>query len=200
MYRNRMIFPRRTTPARAPLIALVSALIAVISATLSNAALALPDDRSKPVQITADSAVQENTTVTYRGKVVVIQGSLRVDADQVVVHHVAGKVQKIVASGKPAHFQQQPEVNGGVVKATAATLVYYQAENRFELLNDALVERNGSSITGDKIEYSTATQAVHATGGQGRVNMVLPPEQLGDDKQPALPAPAPTPAPATEGK
>jgi lipopolysaccharide export system protein LptA len=190
MYRNRMTFPNRILAqvlGRLTLTALIG--------TISTAALALPDDRSQPVRITADSAVQENTTVTYRGKVVVIQGSLRVDADQVVVNHVAGKVQKIIATGKPAHFQQQPEVNGGIVKATATTLVYYQAENRFELLTDAFVERDGSSIAGDKIEYSPTTQAVHATGGPGRVNMVLPPE-LGDDKPPALP----TPVPASGGK
>lgn len=155
------------------------ALIA-LSTSLSERALALPDDRNQPVHISADSAVQENSTVTYRGKVVVVQGSLRVEADSVVVHHVAGKVQKIVASGSPAHFQQQPEPTGGLIKATAATLVYYQSENRFELLQDALVERDGSTVKGNRIEYLPTTQTVRAQGTannqSGRVEMVLPPE------------------------
>jgi len=164
-------------------------------------ALALPEDRSQPVRISADSAVQENTTVTYNGNVVVIQGSLRVEADQVVVHHAGGKVQKIVATGKPTRFQQQPEANGGLVKATASTLIYHQLENRFEMLQDAYVERDGSSVKGNRIEYLPATETVRAQGSvnnqTGRVEMVLPPEQLGD----AVPATegAPT-APAGEGK
>jgi lipopolysaccharide export system protein LptA len=159
----------------------IAALAAVFAAATAQA---LPEDRAQPVRISADSAVQENTTVTYRGSVVVTQGSLRVEADQVVVHHAGGKVQRIVATGKPARFQQQPEANGGLVKATAATLIYHQGENRFELLQDAFVERDGSSVKGNRIEYLPTTQTVRAQGTvdaqTGRVEMVLPPEQLGD--------------------
>lgn len=170
-----------------------SIVLLAFYASLSSLAQALPDDRAQPVHISADSAVQESTTVTYRGNVVVTQGSLRLDADQVVVHHATGKVQKIVATGKPAHFQQQPEVNGGIVKATAGTLIYYQGENRFELLQDALVERDGSSVKGNRIEYLPNTQTVRAQGSlnsqSGRVEMILPPEQLSEDKAPAPSSP-----------
>lgn len=153
----------------------------------SSLAQALPDDRNQPVRITADSAVQENSTVTYRGQVVVIQGSIRLDADQVVVHHATGKVQKIVATGRPARFQQQQDPGGGLVKATAATLVYYQGENRFELLQNAQVERtDGTSMKGSRIEYLPNSQTVRAQGAldnqSGRVEMVLPPEQLEGDR------------------
>ena len=166
--------------------------LALLSAGTANA---LPEDRSQPVHISADSAVQENTTVTYRGNVIITQGSLRVDADEVVVHHAGGKVQKIVATGKPAHFQQRPEANSGIIKATATTLVYYQSENRFELLQDAFVEREGSSVKGNRIEYLPATQTVRAQGSAnnqgGRVEMILPPEQLGTDKTTPPTSPAP---------
>lgn len=176
-------------------------IVVLCLALPGSLALALPEDRSQPVRISADSAVQENTTVTYNGNVVVIQGSLRVEADQVVVHHAGGKVQKIVATGKPTRFQQQPEANGGLVKASASTLIYHQLENRFEMLQDAYVERDGSSVKGSRIEYLPATETVRAQGSvnnqTGRVEMVLPPEQLGD----AVPATegAPT-APAGGGK
>lgn len=178
-----------------------TALIA-LSTSLSQRALALPDDRNQPVHISADSALQENNTVTYRGNVIVVQGSLRVEADSVVVHHLTGKVQKIVATGNPAHFQQQPEATGGMIKATAATLVYYQSENRFELLQDALVERDGSSVKGNRIEYLPTTQTVRAQGTannqSGRVEMVLPPEPAGTPEAVA-PAPStPTAIPAVK--
>jgi lipopolysaccharide export system protein LptA len=172
-----------------------NALCLLLIALCSPLASALPEDRSQPVHISADSAVQENTTVTYRGNVIVTQGTLRLAADQVVVQHATGKVQKITATGKPAHFQQQPEPNGGLVKATAATLVYYQSENRFELLTDALVERaDGTSLRGNRVEYLPGTQTVRAQGTlnnqNGRVEMVLPPEQLNDDTPPTPPQPA----------
>ena len=177
-------------------------ICAAIVALSCSIAAALPDDRTKPVHISADSAVQENATVTYNGNVVITQGSLRVEADRVVVHHADGKVQKIVATGKPVHFQQQPEADGGLVKATADTLTYYQRENRFELLQNAFVERDGSSVKGNLIEYLPATDTVRAQGTvdthTGRVEMILPPESSGESPPANTDGNPPSPATGQE--
>jgi lipopolysaccharide export system protein LptA len=149
----------------------------------ASAALALPEDRNQPIRITSDSAVQEAGRVTYRGDVVVIQGSLRIDAAQVVVNHVDGRVQRVVATGAPARFQQQPEPEGGLVKAAARTMIYYQGENRIELLRNAQVERDGSTVAGDRIEYLIGSETVRAQSSadqQGRVEMVLQPDNRGE--------------------
>lgn len=156
-------------------------------AAAAQLASALPEDRNQPIRITSDSAVQEPNTVTYRGSVVIIQGTIRIQADQVVVHHQEGKVQRVDATGNPAHFQQQPEAQGGLVKATADKLVYYHNEDRVELLQDAHVERDGNTVAGQRIEYMLTTETVRA---QERVEMVLQP----DNQQPAPASDAAPPA------
>lgn len=167
----------------------------------AGTALALPEDRSQPIHITSDNAVQEAERVTYRGDVVVIQGTLRIDAAQVVVSHVDGRVQRVVATGEPARFQQQPEPEGGLVKAAARTMIYYQSENRIELLRNAQVERDGSTVTGDRIEYLIGSETVRAQGSadqQGRVEMVLQPENEPAPADADADAPDSTPDEQTE--
>ena len=156
----------------------------VAAAQLANA---LPEDRNPPIRMTSDSAVQEPNTVTYRGSVVIVQGTIRITADQVVVHHQEGKVQRVDAIGKPAHFQQQPEATGGLVKASADKLVYHHNEDRVELIQDAHVERDGNTVAGQRIEYLLTTETVRA---QERVEMVLQPDNKQPAPQPEAAAPA----------
>lgn len=155
-------------------------------ATATQLASALPEDRNQPIRITSDSAIQEPGIVTYRGSVVIVQGTIRIQADEVVVRHIDGKVQRVDATGKPARFQQQPEATGGLVKANADRLIYHHNEDRIELLQNAHVERDGNTVAGQRIEYMLDTETVRA---QERVEMVLQP-----DKKSKSPAPADTSA------
>lgn len=166
----------------------------MLLALQAGIAAALPDDQQQPVHITADSAVQENSVVTYRGKVLIVQGSIRIDADEVVIYHDKGKLQRAVATGKPAHFQEQPEVDGGVITGSANKLIYHNADQRVELLQDAFVDRDKSTVKGNRIEYLLPSKTVRAEGSAnnptGRVEMVLQPNQA---KPAAPPQPAPPP-------
>jgi len=171
---------------------------------LAQCALALPEDQQQPIHITADSAVQENNTVTYRGHVVVTQGSRRIEADQVVAYQTAGKLQRVVATGNPVRFREQPEADGSVITGHGATLIYYQAEQRIELLQNALVDRDASTVKGNRIEYLLPSKTVRAEGAdtnkQGQVEMVLQPGQIEKDKDKAPANPPPNqPAPANDG-
>jgi lipopolysaccharide export system protein LptA len=168
----------------------------------AGAVAALPEDQQQPIHITADSAVQENNVVTYRGNVLIVQGSIRIDADQVVIYHDKGKLQRAVATGKPAHFQEQPDADGGVIKGSANTLVYHNADQRVELLQDAFVDRDKSTVKGSRIEYLLPSKTVRAEGAannqSGRVEMVLQPNQAKPATAPQpSPAPAPQPAPSS---
>ncbi len=164
-------------------------------------AQALPEDQQQPIHVTANSAVQENNTMTYTGNVVIVQGSVRIEADQVVIYHDKGKLQKAIATGKPARFQEQPEADGGLITGSAATLIYYSTDQRVELLQDAFVDRDKSTVKGDRIEYLLSSKTVRAESTQnnasGRVEMVLQPNQPkpADTSTPAQTQTAPTPAP-----
>lgn len=172
---------------------------------LTGFAHALPDDQQQPIRVTANSAIQENNTVTYRGNVIIVQGSVRIEADQVVIHHEKGKLQKAIATGKPARFQQQPDTDGGLITGSANTLIYHNSDQRVELLQDALVDRDKSTVKSDRIEYLLPSKTVRAdsspNNASGRVEMILQPNQpkssansTPTNPEPAAPQPA-QPAP-----
>lgn len=175
----------------------------ILLALQAGTAAALPEDQQQPIHITADSAVQENSVVTYRGQVLIVQGSIRIDADEVMIYHDKGKLQRAVATGKPAHFQEQPEPNGGVITGSANKLIYYNADQRVELLQNAFVDRDKSTVKGNRIEYLLPSKTVRAEGSAnnptGRVEMVLQPNQPKpvDPPQPTPPATPPAP-PSTQ--
>lgn len=143
------------------------------------AAQALPTDRDQPIEVTADQAVQEGNVVTYTGEVVIVQGSLRIDADKVVVHSDGHRIQRMVATGNRARLQQLPEPDGELVKGRARTITYLQQEELMVLEEEAEVEQEGSIVTGQRIDYEIDTEVVraHSSGsGSDRVQMVLQPE------------------------
>lgn len=176
----------------------------MLLALQAGVAAALPEDQQQPIHITADSAVQENNVVTYRGKVLVVQGSIRIDADEVVIYHEKGKLQRAVATGKPARFQEQPEADGGVIAGSANKLIYHNADQRVELLQDAFVDRDKSTVKGNRIEYLLPSKTVRAEGSAnnptGRVEMVLQPNQAkpATPPQPATPPTNPGTQPAAQ--
>ncbi|HUH38629.1 MAG TPA: lipopolysaccharide transport periplasmic protein LptA [Spongiibacteraceae bacterium] len=158
---------------------------------LSGAALALPADSEQPIEVDADRAVRKAELVTYLGNVVINQGSLRIQADKVVVTSQGKQVQRIVASGSPAQFQQQPEPEQPPVHAAAQTIDYNLSDTLIVLTNQASVRQEGSEVQGQRIEYQLETQTVRAdSSGQGddRVRMVLQPQDRPAAAEPEAPA------------
>lgn len=198
--RDFCLFAKQRPLAASPL-AMVRGL-ALALALFAPLANALPEDQQQPIRVTADNAVQENNTVTYRGNVVIVQGTIKINADQVLIYHDKGKLQRAVATGKPVRFQEQPDAKGGLMTGHAGTIIYYNVEQRIELLQDALVDRDQSTLKGQRIEYLMSSKTLRADGAStdsqsGRVEMVLQPNK---EEQPAAAgsAPASTP-PATPG-
>lgn len=168
---------------------------------IAGVAHALPDDQQQPIHVTANSAIQENNIVTYRGNVVIVQGSVRIEADQVVILHEKGKLQKATATGKPARFQQQPDLDGGLITGSANTLIYHNSDQRVELLQDAFVDRDKSTVKSDRIEYLLPSKTVRADSSANttpsRVEMILQPNQpKSNDAGAAAPTPTPPVQPA----
>lgn len=194
--RDFCLFANRGPLAASPL-ALAKGLALTLSlfAPLANA---LPEDQQQPIRVTADAAIQENNTVTYRGNVVVVQGTIKITADQVLIYHDKGKLQRAVATGKPVHFQEQPDAKGGLMTGRAGTIIYYNTDQRVELIQDALVDRDQSTLKGQRIEYLMSSKTLRADGAStdsqpGRVEMVLQPNK---EEPPAAGAPAAETPPA----
>lgn len=150
----------------------------------SSLAYALPDDQDKPIYITADTASINDTTgiTTYKGKVVIKQGSLLIEAAHVDMHRRNGDVDKLVAKGSPAHFRQQQEVNGAYSDAWGLHMVYQVNKEKLTITQKAKVIQGKDTFTGNKIVYDLNKSIVDAFGSsnkkdKGRVNMVIQPKQ-----------------------
>jgi len=145
---------------------------------------ALSDDTDQPIRITADEAVRDERTgqTVYRGNVSMRQGTIRIEADQITIYRIEIEGDKIVAEGSPAHMQQQPEPDSALMHARGGIIEYYRVEERLLLRNDALLEQDGSSVRGDRIDYFIDQQLVKAAadepGNTRRVEVVIPPHKL----------------------
>ncbi len=151
---------------------------------------ALPDDEDKPIHITADSASINDATgiTTYKGNVVIKQGSLLIEADRVDMHRKDGDVQKLISQGSPAYFRQQPKVDEPFTDAWGLNMVYQVDDKILTITEEAKVIQDKDSFTGEKIVYDLDKSIVDAFGSKadepnGRVNMVIQPKKKSTEKQ-----------------
>ena len=151
--------------------------------------MAMEADRKQPVEIEADSAsfVQENKRTEFLGNVIVHQGSLKITASQVVAERNNHGGQFITATGSPVRFQQnldekRPDGTPQLVKGHANKVVFDHAKSTVTLSGNAVIDREGDTVSGNTISYNTKTSvySVKGSGGKkGRVSVVLQPSTVG---------------------
>ena len=155
-------------------------------------AQALPGDKDQPIHITADKALRdEKKKVTvYSGNVLLIQGSLELEADTLTIYHNTEEADEIVAEGNPAKMRQQPESDKAIVHAHAKIIKYFKVDDRVHLQLDANIEQDGAVVAWDSIEYFIAKQLIRAESDQkqsgNKVSVVIPPnvQQREQNKEP----------------
>ena len=168
------------------------AILAVLMGLIQPmAAQALDSDRYQPIDVSADSAVLDDKAgkATYRGNVLLTQGTLKIEADQLTIEAGAeGKVEKVIATGDLAYFEQIPNPDDKPIEARANTVEYYVAREKVILIENARVVQNDNLFEGNIIEYDIRDQKLQARGktltaedsenqeASGRVKMVLQPQ------------------------
>ena len=154
---------------------------------LSASSLGLPEDRRQAINLSSDKATYENNRGIYTGNVNMSQGSLKIKADKLIIVESDRRVEKVIAEGSPAHFEQQPRSDEGVVVASAQLIEYSLGDEEILLQRDATIRHQGSKISGDRIVYSGRKQMVIADGGSralnGRVQMTLQPQSNPEEAQ-----------------
>ncbi|NIB41861.1 lipopolysaccharide transport periplasmic protein LptA [Pseudomaricurvus alkylphenolicus] len=162
-------------------IAVTTLLTCFFSATVA----ALASDKDQPIHISSDRAERNDKQgmTVYSGSVQMDQGSLRILADKVVIHSIDNQVSKIVATGKPAHYQQQPSQEKQLVIATGNTIEYMIDGEKIHLIENAsLRQDDGTTMTGKRINYDIKESVVKAEGDSNstannkpdRIHMVIP--------------------------
>ncbi|MGA9854453.1 MAG: lipopolysaccharide transport periplasmic protein LptA [Gammaproteobacteria bacterium] len=149
-------------------------------------AWALKSDKTQAINIQSDhgdfqsDASSNNGTGIYTGNVIITQGSIRITADKAILHMLNGEIQTADITGAPATFQQQPD-SGPLSHGVADEITYDANKNVVVLTGHAHVQQGERQITGDVIQYNTATEHVTATGGKtsgGRINITIPPKHV----------------------
>lgn len=139
--------------------------------------------KNEPIVVDADNQHidLEKDTLLFSGDVVAVQGTLKVNADRILVEHMTKDSDQIItATGNPVYFEQQVETSNGpeLVKGNGQQLVYDIKQEQLTLTGNAIVYKQDGTVKGNRIVYHLNTDIIKAYSGNGqRVNTVLKPNQ-----------------------
>lgn len=175
---------------------LIALLLLATAAVTAHAALTL--DRSAPISIEADSAVidEPSGSAIYRGKVLLRQGGMRLQAGELTLYVQDGRAHKAIASGTPVRLEQAATADAEAIQAEAREITFLITDNRMILKKQARLSQGERLFQGAHIDYDLTRRRVNASGGgDSRVLLVLPgaaDEARNDDiDQTATQAPTP---------
>lgn len=146
-------------------------------------AAALDSDSEQPMFVEADAAEfdEQQSTSLYLGNVEVQQGSMRILADEVLVHHKPNRQpRKIIAVGQPVRYRQLLENDPEEVRARALRMEYEADREEITLIDEAELIQGEDRFASDRIVYNRITERVTAgTSAQGRerVKIRIEPQQ-----------------------
>lgn len=172
--------------------------IVALLAPLLTPAFALPSDPGQPIEIEAATMVldQDSGRSTYSGQVILTQGSIRIEAEKLVVYMRDRRLDRLEAFGAgagQASFRQQL-ANGGETVARAGRMEYHAPEARLILREQAQLSQGGNRIQSSRIDYNTASNSLIAgqdpqqtQGEQQRVRIVIEPGENRKQPEPKPP-------------
>ena len=182
---------------------LVAALLA-----LAPPAAAEKADREKPIRYSANSLDGNETeqSVILTGKVEILQGTIVLKADRVVLKQQPDGAYNATATGKPVTFRQKMDNSDEFVDAQALRIEYLGSKDLVELYEQGWIKRGKDELRGSFLTYNSSNGSFAGRGSMagtpaattdGRVTGVLQPKP----KEPAKDTPPPTgaklqPAPA----
>ncbi|MCA9916224.1 MAG: lipopolysaccharide transport periplasmic protein LptA [Anaerolineae bacterium] len=154
---------------------------------LLTAVQAEETQQEEPIYIESDSLKIDDIQgiSIYRGNVVFRQGPDTLKADELVIHtDQQQEIRKVVATGKPAHFDHAAELPEDAAWGEAHTIEYYAQDALVVLNGDARFEQASNQFTGNRVEYTTDKKVVKAgknVADEGRVQIVIQPKKSGQE-------------------
>ncbi|RKZ77542.1 MAG: lipopolysaccharide transport periplasmic protein LptA [Candidatus Parabeggiatoa sp. nov. 1] len=167
-------------------------ILLFISVLLPSSIFALSTDREQQIQIEADKATIDNVkgTATYQGNVIVTQGSIRINAETVILNYTQKQgIEKVVARGKPVRFKQRLD-QGDDIKASAWEMEYNAVKNMLYLKKEAELRKEKDrkdiyTAKASRITYDTQGGIIKADQGntkKGRIFITIEPPHKSSDK------------------
>jgi lipopolysaccharide export system protein LptA len=158
-------------------------MLALCICFCSLASFALPSDQNQPIQIEADGVEIDDgkQTSVYTGNVEIQQGTMRLWADKVTIHHQASRSpHRLIAIGKPARYEQQLEKDAKKVKARARRIEYDAGSEEILLIDNAQLTQGKDKFSSDRILYDRNKAVVKAGAsakGSQRVRISIDPSR-----------------------
>ncbi len=168
--------------------------VLLLAMAYAGTTLAEKSDRTRPIQIEADSVRLDDAkkTAVYEGAVVLNQGTLNIRADRIDVRQDDKGMTVGEAAGKPVYFKQKVEGRNEYLEAEAMRLEYDARTEVIRLLGQASLKQGGDELRGGVIVYDVRTERYQAQGApgegqQGRVHAMIRPRSEPTDAAPAKP-------------
>jgi len=148
------------------------------SLLISNISLALPGDLEQDMITTcparSESFLDQGLEIcrgTSDEPAQISQGSLKLSGLEFRIEREQGFIRMITATGSPATFQQQPELDQAIAYASGATIIFNNETQVIIIQGDAAFSQEGMiDTTAERIEYDIANRKLDAT----QMNMVIP--------------------------
>jgi lipopolysaccharide export system protein LptA len=157
---------------------LVFVLLWLLSASPAHA---LKEDREVPLNISARHVeVNEKTgAALYRGNVVLVQGSLRIEAERLEIRSHQNKPDLVLGSGNPLVVRQRQDRRDEEVEIRAARLEYRVRERRLDLYDQVSLRQGQDAVTAQSAHYDINEKRFQARGGDAaaRVAAVFHPRK-----------------------
>ncbi len=146
-------------------------------------------DREKPIEIDADQVLVDDAKQisTFTGKVVLIQGTMVIRGDKVVVVQDKAGFKHGTAYGKTASFRQKREGLDEYVEGYGERIEYDTLADTVDFYVQARVKRAQDEVRGEHVTYNSKTEIFQADSkdAQGvpkRVHAVLFPKAKEEGK------------------
>ncbi len=131
---------------------------------LAAHALALPEDRDQPMNITADEGTFKSGSgeAHFRGNVYLKQGTLELWADtlDVIRDPETGDIKFLEAHGEPAIYQEQVEADSGLLKMRGLRIEYKPEEDVVISEGEAHLEQEGNETDAHYILYNVTNETL----------------------------------------
>ena len=163
----------------------MKAVLLITLALCAASAAAEQADSTKPTQIEANRMQADDVRrlTIFEGDVVVTRGTLKINADRIVVHQDAEGYQHSTATGNPVRFRQKldpkpPATEGGWMEGEARRIEIDDKSGKIELFEAARVNRAGDEVAGNYILVDQRADFFSVTPGkgEGRVRATLQPK------------------------
>lgn len=163
----------------------LAACLAALALGAATEAYGLASDREQPIKLSADRVDMNQKTglSKYVGNVVLVQGSLRIEADEVTVRFSGSEIDTVSGKGKPVTFRQRVDNQEEEVFGSALRLQYRAADNRLELYDQVTFRQGEDVFRTPVLRYDLASSKLTALGkSEDRVHSVIQPRKTGEDK------------------